>query len=228
MIIFLPLLILSCSKEQFQDCSKSCVDIKIKGQVKNMETNSGMKDIIVSSYWKNSTFCFFCPTLKKIAKVKTDNLGFFTLDIVVDSSLFKENHIEVSIPTDNINFFYSPDPYGNPFTEFDINSTGSYNFSFQVFPKANLNLNLKYSKNNNLHSTNVLNQFNENGAWYGIYSWYKTINSVQRDTIVKIETASGIFTKIKWTKVSSPGKWIDFEDSIKCEKGKQNEFEITF
>ena len=175
---FLLLSIFSCSKEQFQDCSKNCVDIKIKGQVKNMATNSGIKDIMVSSYWKSSTFCFFCPILKSIGKVKTDNLGFFTLDIQVDSSLFKENHIEVSIPTDNTNFFYSPDPGGNTFTEFDINSTGSYNFSFQVFPKTNLNLNLKYSKNNNLYSTNVSYQFNKNGASYDIYRWYKTINSV--------------------------------------------------
>lgn len=217
---------LSCHKdrEQFQNCNKECMDIKIKGQVKNMETNTGISNFLVSVRWKNSEPCFLCFDNKNIAQVKTDNLGNFSFNIAVDSSLFNEKHIEVFIPTDNNNFFYTPDSGRNPTTEFDILSGGSYEFKFEVFPKATLTLKIKHNSHN-LTGAEISHSFHKGGVVD--YSWFKNSNSVQQDTIQRVSTASGLMTRINWRKWFGVGNYINFQDSLRCEKGKENVFEIV-
>ena len=116
-LIIICSILLSCKKEQFQTCEKNCVEINVRGQVKNMETNKGLPNVPVSISWSSAPFCLTCNSSNKIASIKTNEFGNYNIIITVDSSFFAWNtYIKVSTPTDNKNFLYYPDPYGNDFT----------------------------------------------------------------------------------------------------------------
>lgn len=223
-ILLVSLVILSCKKEQFQSCEKNCVDIKVRGQVKNMESNKGLSNIPVSISWASAPFCLTCNSTGIIAKTKTDGLGNYGVAISVDSSLFVNSYIKVSIPTDNKHFLYYPDPSGNDFTSLDIDSVRISDINFEAYPKAILIFNVKHPKNSKLQAGQIFHSYSRQFSMED-YFWFD--KKPVKDTLIKTVTGAGIFTKITYRKIEND-KYIDTKDSLKCESGRENVYEISF
>lgn len=213
---------ISCKKELEQHCYNSCVTIN--GQVKNMETKEGIKDVPVLVLLEESQISFpYFP--KKITKANTDKFGNFKIIVPVDSSYFRNSyHLSVQIPANNKDFLYIPNAFSNDFSYFNIDSVGTYDMTFEVYPKSILNIKVVHPQNNNLVGGSI-------NHYYGIqshsdYSW--TNKSITKDTILKVETGDGVFTKILWYKYEANGSQQIYQDSVLCKRNAVNTFEVTF
>jgi hypothetical protein len=58
--------------------------------------------------------------------------------------------------------------------------------------------------------------------------WAKNPNLNLKDTLLRVETAAGVFTKIHVIRWLGQGRNIETMDSIKCKPNVENVFEITF
>ena len=212
----------SCKKELEQHCYNSCVTIN--GQVKNMETKVGINDVPVLVFLEDSqTFFPFSP--KEIAKANTDKFGNFKIIVPVDSSYFRNSyHVSVQIPANNKDLLYIPNNFSNDFSQFQIDSVGTYDMTFEVYPKAILNIKVVHIPNSNLIGKSISHYYGTQG--HPDYSW--TNMSISNDTTLKVITGAGVFTKILLYTYRGNGNYQIHRDSIFCKSNAVNTIEVTF
>jgi hypothetical protein len=213
---------ISCKKELEQHCYNSCVTIN--GQVKNMETKEGIKDVPVLVLLEEPQIIFL-HSPKKIAKANTDKFGNFKIIVPVDSSYFRNSyHVSVQIPANNKDLLYIPNNFSNDFSQFQIDSVGTYDLTFEVYPKATLNIKVVHLPNNNLVGKSISHYYGTQGR--SDYSWSNM--AITNDTTLNVVTGAGVFTKILLFTYQGNNNYQIHRDSIFCKSNTVNTIEVTF
>jgi hypothetical protein len=217
-------LFFSCTKTD--ECGKKCVDIRIRGRVRNMEGNVGIPNIPVTVAWNSYKTWFGSADVISITKVNTDKSGDYDFVVAIDSSLFTHNYIQVDIPLDSNFINYDCSTRTDVLAYRIVDLYSSY-FSFRLFPITVLTLKVIHPANSTLLGGAIGHSHGTDfGSNYGDYSWQK--RGVLKDSLIKIKTNSVEFTTLNWSKLVDPGKSTNHRDSILCKKNAQNVFEITF
>jgi hypothetical protein len=217
-------LVFSCTKPN--ECGKNCVDIRIQGQIKNMEDNIGIPNVPVTIAWNSYIKWLGTSDVISITKGNTDKSGNYDFVVAIDSSLFRHNYVNVEIPSD-ITFLYTGCNSEADKQSYRITSIYDGNFLFAAYPKAILNLKVVHLTNSTLSSGEVGCSFGQElNKNYDRYRWFDR-NSA-RDTLIKIETRSGVLTRIYWNKYAASGQITSFQDSIICKKNVESNFQVTF
>ena len=221
-IFFLMVCCLMSSCTKTDECSKNCVDVRIKGQVKNMEDNVGIPNVPVTIAW-NSYNGWLGLIVIPIAKGNTDKFGNYDFLVAIDNSLFGKNYILTSIPLDS-NFLYLNCSTKTDAISYNITSSSSSTFLFELFPKAILTLKI-YPSNSTFKGGQVGYSFTKATSNYTHY-WSKS-NNLQ-NYLLKFDTRANVFTKIFWAKYDALGVLTEYKDSLICKKNVENIFQITF
>lgn len=222
-IVLLMAFCLICSCVKSDECKKNCVDIRIKGQVKNMESNIGIPDVPVTIAWNSYRTWFGSPDVTPITKGKTDKFGNYDFLVAIDNSLFDKNYILASIPLDSN--FLSFTSTRTDVRSYNITSSGLSNFVFELFPKAILSLKIIHPANSTIKSGQVGYSFREATSSYTHY-WSRGNN--MQDYLIKFDTRANVFTKIFWAKYDANGIFTEYKDSMICKQNIENVFQITF
>jgi len=222
-------------------CSDNCILMRISGIAKNMETGEGIPNQKIRIYWIDRP-CFMCQEEEdvELAEIKTDEKGVFVADVEINSVELNTNdyYILAAIDSNVENHFLFgsyedyPKKVGYLVHKQGIYSTGSPHLTFDLCPKTTLTLKASYAHQTDAKETAVYAALGKKD--YGSYTKFAynlaSLKSKQKkDTAISFTTGAGEFTYIfKGKKTDFSDEWIFETDSIKCESGKNNLYEVNF
>lgn len=225
LFILISCFAISCKKEKTA-CRGNCVDIAIRGRVYDAISSKGFSNVPVSLKWNYIRTCFTCiGTTKNVYSGKTDRQGTFSFDVSIDTSLFNDYSLNVSTPDQSGYFSLFPKLIG----KYDPQQFQSVNMAF--YPKANLTLRLHRTQTDVFEAFSVYHYFNHtdgSGDYTGQYAYLKTRQEPFGDTVIQVETAADVMTKIKSMKSYSNGTVAEQIDSVVYKSTSQNVFDIYY
>ena len=219
------LVLISCKKEQ-PVCKGNCYNIVLKGRVFDKTNLNGLSNIPVEVNWRRGGICIGCTTYT-VTKGKTDDKGNFNLTQSIDTILFKDYHLSVEIPADST-YFINPSEDGNRYFRKRLYSyTGPelQQLNFELYPKVPLTIKLRRTQTDNFGYFILGHSFNDNFSFIS-YTLYDP--QLAKDTVLHLQTAPDIYTKIGWRKGINGGPFTEVTDSLICTKGGINTIEVTF
>jgi len=219
------LLGISCKKEQ-PVCKGNCYNIVIKGRVFDKTNLKGLVNIPVEVNWRRGGICIGC-TVYTVAKGKTDANGDFNLSQSIDTILFKDYNLSVEIPADTA-YFINPLEAGNRFFRkrlYGFTGPELQQLNFELYPKVPLTIKLRRTQTDNFGYFILGHSFIDNFS-VSSYSLYNP--QLAKDTVLHLQTAPDIYTKIEWRKGINGGPFTEVTDSLICTKGGTNTIEVNF
>ncbi|HEX2534136.1 MAG TPA: hypothetical protein VHK69_10395 [Chitinophagaceae bacterium] len=221
-VALLPLLV-TCKKEG-RTCKGHCVEINVSGRAFDAATGIGFNRLQVTVHWKASfTMGGLAPAPEKVFSGKTDENGFFSFVITVDTTLFARNHLSVQVP---VRQGYLRQSHNHQETYlFHYDPGGLARLSFEQYPKADLTLRLRRTGSGPFLYFSVEHFYTPRVQYSDLL-----FTSVQqaRDTVIRTETAAHIPTYIRSVKTAGFGSYTEKIDSIRCLPGRLNSIEITY
>lgn len=225
LFILISCFVTSCKREKIA-CRGNCADITIKGWVYDATSNKGFLNVPVNLKWQYIRTCFTCiGATKNLYSAKTDQQGNFTFDVSIDTTLFNDYSLEVSTSDQSGYFSLFPKLIG----KYNVQQFQSVNMAF--YPKAVLTLRLHRTQTDVFEGFSVYHYFNHtdgSGDYTGQYAYLKTRQEPFGDTVIQVETAANVLTKIKRMKSYSNGTVAEQTDSIVYKSTGQNVFDIYY
>lgn len=215
----------SCKKEQ-PVCRSNCFNVVLKGRVFDKTNLKGLVNIPVEVNWRRRGICIGCNTYI-VAKGKTDATGNYNLTQSIDTILFKDYNLSVEIPADSA-YFINPLEDGNRYFRKRLYSyTGPelQQLNFELYPKVPLTIKLRRTQTDNFGYF-IINHSFSNIFSVNSYSLYDP--QLAKDTVLHLQTAPDIYTKIEWRKGINGGHFTEVTDSLICTKGGTNTIEVNF
>jgi hypothetical protein len=220
-LVIAALYLVSCSKDN-DKCVGECATVTISGQVVDTPILKGISNIPVKIYLRSGGPGIGVVT-KDIALTTSDKQGNFAITVSIDKSLFPryQLYIEPVLSETYISSFY---PGANNYKNFEQYQSEISNLRFTLHPKAILKIELRNTQNQTFndfslsysYSTTLVGRFDH----YGL--------PPLRDTILSMETAANIYTRIFWSKTYSPGQTSYFSDSITCNATGNNTYVLNY
>ncbi len=215
----------SCKKEQ-PVCKSNCFNIVIKGRVFDKTNLKGLVNIPVEVNWLRGGICIGC-TIYSVAKGKTDADGRFNFTKSIDTILFKDYTLSIEIPADST-YFINPLETGSRYFRKRLHSyTGPelQQLNFELYPKVPLTIKLRRTQTDNFGYF-ILNHSFSNIFSVNSYSLYDP--QLAKDTVLHLQTAPDVYTKIEWRKGINGGPFTEGTDSLRCTKGGTNTIEVNY
>lgn len=223
---FITLLLISCTIfsacKKAVTCKGNCVDIRIAGRMYDAVSNQGFSNQNIEVHWNKNGYCIFCAS-KKVSSGKTNNSGYFDFIIRIDTSLFNENHLSVSV--NNPQGYLGSERPNTSKSYYDFLPGGFSNIEFPFYPEAELTLRLHRNLTDSFRYFSVEHSFIPNST---IYSFSISSPSQAQDTVRKTVTTAGIKTIVRWRKTFSPGIYTEQSDSIVATKVGPNVLDIIY
>lgn len=185
-----------------------------------------MKDIPVEAVWFRSAYCIGCTSYNVVSGTSGSD-GSFAFSAKIDSSFFKDYHLTVRIPRDS-GYIILPVDGGVHFAEYslyDFDANAFEQLKFEYYPKTTLKIKLHRTGNDafDFFSTN---HFFVNDFGYG--DLVVTGQQFAKDTVLNVETAADVYTKITWKKMVAGAAVFEETDSLICTKNGDNSFDINY
>jgi hypothetical protein len=228
-LIFITLLCSACdllcnNHDKIITCDSNCYEFEVSGTIVDKTTNSGIKNIPLKLHWIKPG-CWFCSE-KLINKVKSNGNGDFYFISLIDTSYFSKDYgLSLSFP-ENKDYIVPGYTYE---TIYSIKDTSLRKITFNVYPKAQLQIQMERVENDVFDELLVEHHFVDN---YGYVD--KMIrrtgdgqyNHPLNETFTT-ETSSDIKTYIICTKIVKSVKTIQV-DSIVCKKDQINIYKLRY
>jgi hypothetical protein len=115
----------SCFKENLPKCTGQCSTISLAGFIYDKTTNLPLRNISVVAQMDLNNFCLLFCNSYKVGIMQSANDGRFTLHKDLDTTLFQNYHLAVSVSEPD-NYLLYPEPVG-PGLNQSKNSSG-YSF----------------------------------------------------------------------------------------------------
>lgn len=209
----------------FVECTKpNCYDLKVEGLVINKATNDSLNNIPITLNWVNPAY-----TLSSGATINvqySNNSGSFSFINSIDTSLFSNGyHLNISIPNKSDYIVF---PKGNSFSVYDPTDPILKSIKYELYPKAQLQIQLIREKTDALESLVVTHSFRKDSG-YADRTILKT-NGIFDNPLndqLSVETSADVKTYISWTKKVSGVKTLK-TDSIVCKQNAANIYKIRY
>jgi hypothetical protein len=227
--IWLLLFAGSCHKTIPYSCEGNCQVVHFSGTVADASTNQPLVNQPVNIGLYQNVFCLLCPPYQ-IASGPSDKNGRFEFSKEFDTSMLKNDHIDVSV-TVSENYILYPDFPGSGSqsaekVEFYTADTAQLNhIFFGFYPKALLKINLHRISPVVPEQPYIILQISFNTR-ETLWSFMMSDNN--KDTTVMINTSANIYTKIISQKFMTLNDQITNTDSIRCTVTGNNSIDIDY
>ena len=215
----------SCKKESLglqKKCENNCAPIYVNGRVIDASSQTGMKDVPITLVWSvRRSWCLFDCRDIILYNTKTKSDGTFSFQMDIDTSFFNHDYL-ILTPTTPAGFTAIQ---ANKTTMGRYVATGLQQINYEYFPITSLQINLRRNQADSFRSFQ-LNVFFKNTQ--GLYYNNSSGNRNMGDTTFNIQAPAGMYSRIYWTKVFNPGVFLNYIDSIKCEKNRPNYITINY
>ncbi|HVK97096.1 MAG TPA: hypothetical protein VM368_04720 [Flavisolibacter sp.] len=233
-IIFLIALIstslTSCIKKKLE-CEQNCANVNFAGKIINKATNTPIQGHEVSASLYRNQRCLLCPA-KKVGSGRTNNNGMFSFSAEIDTTVFNDSHITVSVKTPS-GFLLYPEPVGPGLSnERQFSSIQFYNFEpvekanmkFEFYPAVLLTI--------QLHRSSAISPQRHLGLEFSFDQKTSIWGLIERDsnadTTLTINTSANMLTRIISRKFNSQNSLITRIDSIFCFPNGSNTISIDY
>lgn len=220
------LVIFSCKKD-LPSCHGNCTPILITGKAYVVPGSTPLPNISVEANFSINRYCIGC-TFYSIGTEKTKNDGTFSIQRTIDTSYFKDYHLNVRIPPDS-NYIILPHEGGHVWID-NYSPTAFRNLNFEYYRKTTVHINLHRTKSDAFAYTFVYNQYESPAFGEQPGGGYVSISGQRpADTSFTFSTPADVFTKIIVEKKLTPnGPFIKQIDSLKCISNNPNIIDINY
>lgn len=215
--ILLLALLTSCKKEE---CTGDCVEVVFTGKVIDLSNKQGVERVPIQVFWQSNPFGFFSNT-SEVADSRTDKQGQFTISKSIDKSKFEFNslHVEARVPNGYIS---RHGPYEKEI-QLIHQYAQRYEARFEMHQEANLDIKLVKNQSDSFNLFALAYSYDHPYS-VGVISGAKAV----RDTTIRVKTAAGVYTKVRWEKTLGIRQSKTFVDSILCDAAKNNTLIVAY
>jgi len=201
------------------------MSVSINGMVDLKTTGAGLANMPVEVNWFKKGYCIGC-TAYKITSGKSGKDGKFSFNIAIDTSFFKDYYLSVRVAADS-NYISASAP-GQDFNEerfYDSTSTSFQNIKLEFYPKTYLTIHLHRTLADTFSFFSVEHSFEDRMKYQ---DYIISGSQFATDDTIKVETSSGIYTRIISTKIFGVGQAAEQTDSLIARPNGINVFDINY
>jgi hypothetical protein len=217
--------VISCEKD-LPSCTQNCTTLNINGKVFIAPNGLPLAKIPVEVNWFKKGLCIGCTKTRVIAG-STEADGSFRFTATIDSGYFKDNFLSIRVPADT-NFLSPPSSGGTLYYEYRYDQLAApllQDINFTFYSKAVLTIRLFRVQTDPFDYFSVDHQFTDN---FGYGDYLITGPTFAKDTVLRVQTAADMITRVIWKKTVIGGQSTQKTDSLKCIRAGTNEISVYY